>query len=385
MYSKLPKQLLKRSPAKRDGNNHPAFQWAYTASAVMFMSMLFAFTLTLSAQYAPAYQQEEIAMSSKTFTHNNVHISAGPVGFVESLSVTSVVDRLNTGNDANFGFIGLGIGFEPDPYGIRMTAGGSVNASYLPGSECYGFATASPDFKLDWNGSGLLKFYFEADSNEDTVLLINLPDGSWICNDDAYSGVVDPMVVIESSARGVYDIWVASYYEGEFVSGTLNISELPHSGPSGESASAGSKFSSLVSPSQGGTPGSGTINLRSGFTPDPAELSVVSGGVVNVSNLNLGPDCTGYADSTADVQLNWSGSTSDLRVFFESTDGDTILIIRGPNGRYICNDDAHAGTLNPMINLNQFGAGIFDIWVASYSEGSFHSGTLKITELDIRP
>jgi hypothetical protein len=115
--------------------------------------------------------------------------------------------------------------------------------------------------------------------------------------------------------------------------------------------------------------------------------SGVAGGSVDVSSLGIGAGCTGYASSAPDFRLNWSGGTDDLKVFFEADQpgNDTVLIINTPSGSWICNDDAHGETLNPMIRLSGQPAGQFDIWVATYKSGDFIQGKLTVTETTRTP
>ena len=76
-----------------------------------------------------------------------------------------------------------------------------------------------------WDGvSDELRVFFIANTADDATLLINLPDGSWVCNDDA-DGTIDPMVALRNPSQGQYDIWVGSYQRGQFISGTLSITE----------------------------------------------------------------------------------------------------------------------------------------------------------------
>lgn len=123
----------------------------------------------------------------------------------------------------SYGSISLAAGFTPDPHSIKLTAGGTVDVASL-GGECVGNAAQAPDIRMQWTGvSEELRFFFRALSG-DTSLVINLPDGSWICNDDV-NGTLDPMVVLSNPRQGQYDIWVATYRDGDFISGELNISE----------------------------------------------------------------------------------------------------------------------------------------------------------------
>jgi hypothetical protein len=136
--------------------------------------------------------------------------------------------------DANYGSQMLDPGFTPDPFSLHMVSGGSVNVDGLNEPGCTGYATESPDLKFTWNAdSGLLRFYFVADTpGDDTVLVISDPFGNWVCNDDYdYPDVRDPMVDFANADSGQYDIWVASYTSGESVPGTLYITEVAANHP----------------------------------------------------------------------------------------------------------------------------------------------------------
>jgi len=78
---------------------------------------------------------------------------------------------------------------------------------------------------LIWSGSSNeLRVFFRTGDSEDTSLIINNPNGSWVCNDDSES--LDPMVIFEDPIEGQYDIWVGSYQRGESIVGELGITEL---------------------------------------------------------------------------------------------------------------------------------------------------------------
>jgi hypothetical protein len=131
----------------------------------------------------------------------------------------------------------------------------------------------------------------------------------------------------------------------------------------------------------------GTVRLSEYFTPDPHTVRVLSGGNINVGNLNLCYDCTGYAASAPDLRLYWSGDSDDLSIFFvaDNNSSDATLIINTPDGTWIGNDDYNSITLNPGVSLYGFGEGRYDIWVGSFSAEDQISGTLSITELDEMP
>lgn len=136
-----------------------------------------------------------------------------------------------------------------------------------------------------------------------------------------------------------------------------------------------------------GEPNYGSMELRAGFVPDPQTVPVVSGGPVDVNAQNLGSDfCRGYASSPPDYRLHWSGSSSNLRIFFVAAGSeDTTLIVNDPQGRWRCNDDSPYGGLNPLVDVAGPPEGQYDIWVGSYVSGQYIDGTLYFTELDYYP
>jgi S1-C subfamily serine protease len=282
--------------------------------------------------------------------------------------------RLDFAQPPTFGSVALQSGFLPDPHGVEMISGGEVHVDYI-GGDCLGYAAVPPDFRLNWSGrASQLRILFVADDGQDTTLLVNQPDASWQCNDDAGPGTLDPMVIVSDPAQGQYDIWVGSYSAGNFISGTLYISELSLDPATMDRGSL--DFSR--------DPYFGTVTLRAGFTPDPSTATIVAGGPIDVSD--LGNQCVGHASSAPDFRLHWRGRSSELRIFFEADDdGDATLIVNRPDGSWSCNDDARIGTLDPMVVIGSPVEGQYDIWVGSYRRNTYIPGTLKITELQLSP
>lgn len=123
----------------------------------------------------------------------------------------------------SFANLNLTSGFLPDPTTVDLVAGGGVDASNL-GNGCNGMIANAPDVKLTWRNSGTSQLTIGAVSGGDTTLVINMPDGSWLCDDDS-GGDLDPAVVIGNPPSGVYDIWVGTLGEGDGRA-RLFISEL---------------------------------------------------------------------------------------------------------------------------------------------------------------
>jgi hypothetical protein len=127
--------------------------------------------------------------------------------------------------EPNFGSVELTAGFADDPYTVELLAGGSVAVTdYF--DHCRGYASEAPDYSIQYEAGDFLPLYISATSDTDTTLIVNDPNGEWVCDDDGGEGV-NPQVVFESPTSGRYDVWVGTYFGvDDFADATLAISEL---------------------------------------------------------------------------------------------------------------------------------------------------------------
>lgn len=294
---------------------------------------------------------------------------------------------LNWRNDPHYGSATLEEGFIPDPHTVDMLAGGQVDVGASGyGSSCTGYASQSPDYQLNWSGNtDDLRVYFEPDNaGQDATLIINSPDGEWLCNDDATDDTLNPAIALSGQDDGRFDIWVGRYSQGELMPGTLYISELPVGMDSEFLSGLFSEDSDSNGLDWSATANYGEIELSAYFSPDPHLISVRAGGSVDVSAQGYHEECAGFASRAPDVSLRWQGRTDDLSLYFVADDAseDTTLIVNTSTGEWVCNDDAHMLTLNPQVFLGNSSEGRFDIWVGTYGEGESIPGTLHVTELE---
>jgi hypothetical protein len=122
------------------------------------------------------------------------------------------VDRAETQDRTlapTFGEIKLESGFLPDPFKKDLIAGGSIETK-LGGVKAK--VAKAPDFKLFYK-AGKFALTIRVESKADTTLLINLPDGSWIADDDS-GGFPNPKIRFATPQSGRYDIWVGTYAGG---------------------------------------------------------------------------------------------------------------------------------------------------------------------------
>ena len=128
----------------------------------------------------------------------------------------------NVSLDPTYGSVRLSEGFLPDPHEVSLTAGGSIDTNV--GGCTYGYVADAPDVDFYYTTDGSSTLYIYGVSGEDTTLLINTPNGSWVCDDDSY-GDGDPIVVIRNAPSGMYNIWVGTYSD-DLTPANLYISEI---------------------------------------------------------------------------------------------------------------------------------------------------------------
>lgn len=118
-----------------------------------------------------------------------------------------------------------GFGLEPgtgtDPHAVQLVAGGP-NRNPIEGWGCGGYITAEPLVDVVYE-AGPYKLFFYAEAKSDLVLLVNLPTGHWVCDDDSGAGDA-PAIVLNDPPSGRYNVWVGTF-QREPVEAKLFISE----------------------------------------------------------------------------------------------------------------------------------------------------------------
>lgn len=126
----------------------------------------------------------------------------------------------SVGESPTYGSVSLRAGFTPDPHTSSITAGGSTAVEI---SGCNGTVADAPDLNLTWRG-GSSTLYIYSMSDEDTTLLVNLPNGSWTCDDDSL-GDRNPLIIVRNAPSGLYNIWSGTYGGGTAAADVM-ISEI---------------------------------------------------------------------------------------------------------------------------------------------------------------
>ncbi len=284
-----------------------------------------------------------------------------------ALSFAAAAHAQNISADPLYGTVNLDTGFMPDPVPVEVLAGGPDSATGL-GPGCGGYImNAQPDVRLNFTAGQQFPLNLYVISQADTTLAVNLPNGQWMCNDDANG--LNPLVSLQPAMSGQYDIWVGTYQPGNTPPATLYISELA---PQWQAAGGGASQPNVMA-----EPLYGTMTLSAGFTPDPQQMEVLAGGPNPAGP--LGPGCNGYINNVQpDARLNFEAGQAPLYIYVRS-DADTTLAVNLPNGQWVCNDDEQG--LNPGLTIQPAQSGQYDIWVGTFSSGAFPPAMLHVSEL----
>lgn len=276
-------------------------------------------------------------------------------------------DGLNPGGEARYGQQSLAPGFTPSPFTIDVVSGGDVAVKPLAlGDNCLGYAAADPDVVVEL-AAGFERFTFLIASAEDTTLLVNLPNGSWSCNDDAKG--LNPALVYYNPAPGSYQVWIGSYAADAFDDAVLYLAET---GPETLPTTA-------TGPDPARDPLYGEISLSRGFQPSPYALQLLGGGRSDAAEHLADPACRGFVSEAPDYSVYLSEDMVDLRFAVYSPAAMTILI-NGADGRWHCKAGDSGG--DPAISFDYALSGLYDVWVGSQERGNYAASVFYLTEYE---
>ncbi|MBX3275051.1 MAG: hypothetical protein KF729_32600 [Sandaracinaceae bacterium] len=141
-----------------------------------------------------------------------------------------------------FGSVSLRSGFMPDPHVLSGSVGGGpIRGSDVSGN-CRGYYTSQPSHVL-MTPTGFRQIRFLVNAGVDTTLLVMLPDGQVLCDDDGGEGL-NPLVAA-SSSPGPIRVWVGGYSQSAAGAYNIGFTELGH------------VTTSNIPPAGGGRPGPG--------------------------------------------------------------------------------------------------------------------------------
>lgn len=125
----------------------------------------------------------------------------------------------------------------------------------------------------------------------------------------------------------------------------------------------------VCGPSQSAAPTIGMVDIDT--TPEPALPPMSTTGISSTPS-----ECRGYVPDAPQLVLRSSQPVA-LRIAPHATSGDLVMMVAGPDGRVLCDDDG-GGSLNPLISA-VMAPGDTRVWVGTYSMGESIDFTLGIT------
>lgn len=198
------------------------------------------------------------------------------------------------------------------------------------------------------------QFSIFALSDRDLTMAVVLPDGSVICNDDAYQ--LNPGVTIDQAQAGDYQIFVGAYSPGgtgsfdlfasagspAFSNAIVDLNAIPRAG------------SGVFDPSAAGQ---GQLLVNAQITAnDPMEI------------LPIGAYCPGFTDVSAPDFVMTLDATQPMISLYARSQTDLVMAVRMPDGGWSCNDDIFE--LNPGVTIEAAQPGDYLIYLGAYNPGA---------------
>ena len=311
----------------------------------------------------------------------------GILGWAAALCALAASSSWGTTAEAQFapqarpryGIVSLGRGFTPDPRTMNGTMGGTVDASQF-GNGCRGKVYPQPSHVLR-TPTGFQRIRFVVNGRGDATMMVMLPDGRVICDDDGGEGL-NPMIET-ASPPGDIRVWVGVYSDSNqgrpYTIGISERSDITASNLNAPGPATGPVAQPRVNPSviPNARPGFGMVNLASGFRPDPQIVSGTAGGPIDASSLN--GNCRGHITPQPGHVIMSQTGFANLRLVVNSGSLDTTLVAMLPNGQFVCDDDGGSG-MNPLLSFRS-PPGPIRVWVGAYSSGRTGGYNLGITEI----
>ncbi|MEO1039082.1 MAG: peptidase S1 [Pseudomonadota bacterium] len=123
------------------------------------------------------------------------------------------------------------------------------------------------------------------------------------------------------------------------------------------------------------SPVSGSAALASGFTPDPYEVEIQSGGALDARAAG-GPSCTGFVSASPSFRLFYSAGEGAPLVLAITGPQAGLLLVNTPDGRWTC---ASSGS-GARLRLEAPQTGQYDIWAGNGEAGAPGAASLQVSE-----
>ena len=278
------------------------------------------------------------------------------------------------------------VDFSLDPFFVSLQGGGHVDAGILD-KTCSGYVPTTPSVAFAYQGDGdQLRIFFYSDG--DPVLVVQTPEGGFVCSDNTNPQLLDPTVTVAAPTKGRYNVWVGSRRENDLIPGVLVFTRqpavdlgtfslgslirrpsLPALLPARERMAAATRrlVEARIGAQAVALPADGT----------PLTATVTAEGALPAIELTTGDRlCNGLVNLKPDLVFSVGDGADAVSVFFEGS-ADSTLLVRGPDDAAFCADDSADGAnLNPSVVLDHPAPGDYLVWVGRIDPSQPVTGTL---------
>ncbi len=330
-----------------------------------------------------------------------VLLTAGVAAYAAPASQNTAAQAaapITQGEAPAFLTLNLKAGFPLDPFIVSVNGGGPVDAGTLDPA-CTGYVNEDATLAVEWSGAAeLIRLFYYSDHNP--TLVVRLPNGKYVCNDNATRLLLDPVVNLDNPEAGEYRVWVGAADKDQLIPGVLVITTRKNV-TLGEFSLGGlvkrPPVADVLAEPEITDAGKalaermlkGAAMLRAARNTGAMEIfsqDVTARGEMGAYELPIGDTfCNGYISEKADLVFSVPETEKDLKVYFEGN-GDTSLIVGTPDGQFLCNDDALRGdNENPLVLIKSPQPGQYSVWVGRITTDTEPTGTLTVTKLPKLP
>lgn len=237
------------------------------------------------------------------------------------------------------------------------------------GAYCPGFTdVTAPDLVMSLDSARpMLSLY--ARSQEDLVMAVRAPDGSWSCNDDAFE--LNPGISLSDAQPGDYLVFLGTY--APEVAATYNL-YASMGEPVWDQTSPGGGFMAPDELNVAAEPAVAELTFGLDTRIDPRIIFDIQPSQTEA--FGMGDNCAGFiTPGQPDLVVDTTEGLPQLMIYMVS-DADGTLVVAGPDGRLHCNDDFEQ--LHPGVMIPNPQPGRYAVFAGSYS-GTGGMATLGVT------
>ncbi|MGL4651734.1 MAG: hypothetical protein ACRC1H_20165, partial [Caldilineaceae bacterium] len=179
-----------------------------TAFPLIALTLLLVLVGLLAFGASPVASAQDASATPETPSESAVITDTEVSAESEAMSVTA--EMVSAPGEAPQAYLSLDLaaGFALDPFFVSVNGGGDLDAATVADG-CVGMVSENPLLMLDWEGdAAMARIFFHSDHN--SSLVVQLPDGSYQCADDAGEMLQDAQVELTAPMTGVYSVWVGN-------------------------------------------------------------------------------------------------------------------------------------------------------------------------------